>query len=640
MPSGCSPVFEWKFFQGNLGRSQVGTQELPHLVLPFRPDVYLVQDPYLVSNSIYGLPLNWRTVVAKSGKVLVTVRNPSIALWIRHVTTHVVAVDLTMGGDSVTLVTFYFPPSQSQARLVQELEEVVALCPPQQLLLAGDANARSLLWGPDIPDHRSVDASGPFVEFVLAHRLAVWNDPLSGPTFETDRAQGWIDVTLSSPVLHRRKGHWEVHSTLLSDHHPLLFILAGSVLAPSTLYAPLNRRQLSQVAMQVSAFYDNASLELADITTKTQLEAWVQKLLTLLHQINSFSGHSVQPRLRVPWWNTTQRKKTRALRARFQRCKHQAERLLRRTIYKREVARYKFLIKTKSRACFESFCAQLTRLNPFQLPYKLAAQKIRSKPVLQGVRDNQGCMTSSVEATVRVIVSKLFPSDHAVTDTPDQRAFRQKVLDFSGTVTAPPFSLQELRGVIHTLAKKKAPGLDGVTNELLRTIFARCPSLLLDLYNKCLQLSCFPDVWKEAKLVLLSKPGKDQSLASSYRPICLLSGMSKVLEKLVTQRLTFLFESQGLLHGHQHGFRAGRSCETANHNLWLEVQSAMRKGGKVAIISLDVAGAFDTVWRQSVLQRLTVAQCPKNLFRLISDYFDNRTVCYCFDSHTWSFSGR
>ncbi|GBN84741.1 Putative protein in type-1 retrotransposable element R1DM [Araneus ventricosus] len=113
--------------------------------------------------------------------------------------------------------------------------------------------------------------------------------------------------------------------------------------------------------------------------------------------------------------------------------------------------------------------------------------------------------------------------------------------------------------------------------------------------------------------------------------------MSKVLEKLVTQRLTFLFESQGLLHGHQHGFRAGRSCETANHSLWLEVQSAMRKGGKVAIISLDVAGAFDTVWRQSVLQRLTVAQCPQNLFQLISDYFANRTVCYCFDSHTWSF---
>ncbi|GBM11529.1 Retrovirus-related Pol polyprotein from type-1 retrotransposable element R1 [Araneus ventricosus] len=595
---------------GNLGRSQVGTQELPHLDLPFRPDVYLVQEPYLVNNSIYGLPLNWRTVVATSGKVLVTVRNPSIAMWIL------------------------------KACLVQELEAVVALCPPQQLFLAGDANARSLLWGPDIPDHRSVDDSGPFVDFVLAHRLAVWNDPLSGPTFETDRARGWIDVTLSSPMLHRRKGHWEVHSTLLSDHHPLLFILTGSDSVPSTLHSPLNRRQISQVAMQVSAFYETASLELDKISTKLQLEVWVQKLMIFLNQIHSFSGHAVQTRLRVPWWDTDldiQRKKARTLRARFQRCKHPVERLLRRTIYKREVARYKYLIKTKSRACFESFCAKLTRLNPFQLPYKLAAHKIRLKPVLQGVRDSLGCMTSSVEATVRVIVSKLFPSDHAVTDTPVQKAVRQMVLDYSGDDSASPFSLQELKGVIHTLAKKKAPGLDGVTNELLRTIFARCPFLLLDLYNKCLQLSCFPDCWKEAKLVLLSKPGKDQSLASSYRPICLLSGMSKVLEKLVTQRLTFLFQSQGLLHGHQHGFRVGRSCETANHALWLEVQSAMRKGGKVAVISLDVAGAFDTVWRQSVLQRLTVAQCPHNLFRLISDYFDKRTVCYSFDSTTWSF---
>ncbi|GBL89941.1 Retrovirus-related Pol polyprotein from type-1 retrotransposable element R1 [Araneus ventricosus] len=547
---------------------------------------------------------------------------------------------MAMGENSVTIVTFYFPPSFPQSRLVQELEEVVALCPPQQLILAGDANVKSPLWGPDLPDHRSADASGPFVEFVLAQRLAVWNDPLSGPTFETDRAQGWIDVTLSSRSLYRRKGQWEVHNALLSDHHPLLFVLDGSVSVPSPSYFPLNRRQLREVAMAVSTFYDTASLELADMTSKHRLEVWVNKRLDFLGQVSSFSAPSVQPRLRVPWWDSalnTQRKKTRALRARFQLCKYPAKRLLRRTIYKREAARYKFLIKTKSRACFESFCVQLTRLNPFQLPYKLAVQKIRSKPVLQGVQDCQGQLTSSEADTVSVIVSSLFPLDIETTESPDQRAVRRLVMDYSEFALAPPFSYNELRGVVQSLVTKKAPGLDGITNELLRSIFAGCPLLILDLFNKCLELSCFPEVWKDAKLVLLGKPGRDQSLASSYRPICLLSGMSKLLDKLITQRLTHLFASHGLLHDHQHGFRVGRSCETANHALWLEVQSAMRKAGKVAIISLDVAGAFDTVWRQSVLQRLTVAHCPNNLFRLILDYFTHRQISYCFDNHTWSF---
>ncbi|GBN07191.1 Retrovirus-related Pol polyprotein from type-1 retrotransposable element R1 [Araneus ventricosus] len=624
---------------GNLGRSQVGTQELPHLDLPFRPDIYLVQEPYLVNGSIYGLPLSWRTVVATSGKVLLAVRNPNIALWVRRITDHVVAVDLTVGGDSVTVVTFYFPPSLSQTRLVRELEEVVALCPPPQLLLAGDANARSLLWGPDLPDHRAADASGPFVEFVLAQRLAVWNDPWSGPTFETERARGWIDVTLSSPQLFRRKGHWEVNDTLLSDHHPLLYVLEGSASVPPRCF-PLNRRRLRQVADRISVFYATVSQELAHIDSQSHLDDWVDRLLAFLTTLSSTSGSFVRPCLRVPWWDAAlaiQRKKTRALRARFQRCRHLEERSLRRTIYKRELARYKFLIKTKSRACFEKFCEQLTRLNPFQLPYKLAAGRIRSQPVLQRVCDPQGSWTSSAADTVRVIADQLFRPDDAAAETLAQRTVRREVMDYVAPDDAPPFSLTEIRGVISSLAKKKAPGLDGVTNELIQAVFVRCPELFLVLFNKCLQLSYFPRNWRTAKLVLLCKPGRDLSLPSSYRPICLLSGISKVLDKLVTRRLVFLFQSQGLLHDHQHGFRAGRSCETANHALWLELQSALRKRGRVALISLDVAGAFDTVWRQSVLRRLMEAQCPQNLFRLVQTYFDRRTVCYQFNDQSWSF---
>ncbi|GBN08388.1 hypothetical protein AVEN_84217-1 [Araneus ventricosus] len=43
-----SSLFSWRFFQGNLGRSQVATQELPNLCFPFVPDIYLLQEPYLV----------------------------------------------------------------------------------------------------------------------------------------------------------------------------------------------------------------------------------------------------------------------------------------------------------------------------------------------------------------------------------------------------------------------------------------------------------------------------------------------------------------------------------------------------------------------------------------------------------------
>ncbi|GBM10684.1 Putative protein in type-1 retrotransposable element R1DM [Araneus ventricosus] len=161
--------------------------------------------------------------------------------------------------------------------------------------------------------------------------------------------------------------------------------------------------------------------------------------------------------------------------------------------------------------------------------------------------------------------------------------------------------------------------------------------LLLHLLNKCLEIGCFPETWKSAKLVLLAKPGKEPSQAGSYRPICLPSVISKVFDKLLTQRLTFLFQSKGLLHPRQHGFRVGRSCETANSSLWGAISSALSDKGKVFVLSLDVAGAFDSVWRQSILSRLVIAGCPMNIFRVMRDYFSDRKVVFFHDDEQWTF---
>ncbi|GBN08402.1 hypothetical protein AVEN_84229-1 [Araneus ventricosus] len=79
----------------------------------------------------------------------------------------------------------------------------------------------------------------------------------------------------------------------------------------------------------------------------------------------------------------------------------------------------------------------------------------------------------------------------------------------------PPFSLWEIQDVVNSMASKKAPGLDGVTAEMLKSINKQCPRLLLVLLNTCLRLSCFPNSWKNAKLILLSKPEREPTLADS-----------------------------------------------------------------------------------------------------------------------------
>ncbi|GBN92368.1 hypothetical protein AVEN_74448-1 [Araneus ventricosus] len=84
---------------------------------------------------------------------------------------------------------------------------------------------RHPLWGPEVSYHRSSDEGLPFVDFIIKHRLNIWNDPNSDPTFHTSRVQTWIDVTVASAVLDFAAHTWHVTTRTLSDHNYLKYNL-------------------------------------------------------------------------------------------------------------------------------------------------------------------------------------------------------------------------------------------------------------------------------------------------------------------------------------------------------------------------------------------------------------------------------
>lgn len=99
------------------------------------------------------------------------------------------------------------------------------------------------------------------------------------------------------------------------------------------------------------------------------------------------------------------------------------------------------------------------------------------------------------------------------------------------------FSIEEVERATHKMPRKKAPGPDGLTIEVIEEVFLANKILFTKLLNQCLKKGYFPKDWKTAQLVLFNKEGKDDSEPSSYRPICLLNAWSKVLDKILAQRL-------------------------------------------------------------------------------------------------------
>ncbi|GBM33558.1 hypothetical protein AVEN_197312-1 [Araneus ventricosus] len=180
-----------------------------------------------------------------------------------------------------------------------------------------------------------------------------------------ERGKSWIDVALSSQSPYHRKGSWDVHRTTWSDHNPITFNTNGVNCDPLPPGHPwLNQRQLFKLLKATKDFFKQIEPEMENIKTKAQLDWWIERLNLFIQQASTFCVPRNSPFLKIPWWDSeleTQRKKTRALRARFLRCRHTAERQTRRQIFKREAALYNYLIKSKSRASFEKTCLQITK---------------------------------------------------------------------------------------------------------------------------------------------------------------------------------------------------------------------------------------------------------------------------------------
>jgi hypothetical protein len=85
--------------------------------------------------------------------------------------------------------------------------------------------------------------------------------------------------------------------------------------------------------------------------------------------------------------------------------------------------------------------------------------------------------------------------------------------------------------------------------------------MLTGLYNQCARDGILPASWKRSRVVLLRKRGKPEGEPSSYRPICLLNVVGKVLETMLVIRLEEHIKFRGGLSLNQHGFRKSISTD-------------------------------------------------------------------------------
>ena len=113
-----------------------------------------------------------------------------------------------------------------------------------------------------------------------------------------------------------------------------------------------------------------------------------------------------------------------------------------------------------------------------------------------------------------------------------------------------------VRKVVMNLDLSKASGPDCIPVVVLKNCEPELSYILAELLNKCLKESCFPDCRKVSSVVPVFKNVGERSTAKNYRPVSLLSVVSKVFEKLVNNRIVDHLEKCGLFSDFQYGFRS------------------------------------------------------------------------------------
>ena len=173
-------------------------------------------------------------------------------------------------------------------------------------------------------------------------------------------------------------------------------------------------------------------------------------------------------------------------------------------------------------------------------------------------------------------------------------------------------------------------GAGGLSTNLLKRISKIIAPPLCVIINQSLVTGIFPDRLKIAKVIPLFKKGDDH-MFDNYRPISMLSSISKVLEKIVFIQVYDYFSKQKLLYDGHYGFRNIHSTELAAVELVDRTRLYLDKGQIPLSVFLDLSKAFDTLDHSILLTKLNFYGFSGSALMWFRSYLSNRQQFVDFD---------
>ena len=168
-----------------------------------------------------------------------------------------------------------------------------------------------------------------------------------------------------------------------------------------------------------------------------------------------------------------------------------------------------------------------------------------------------------------------------------------------------PIAPSEILNFAKKLKPKLSSGHDNISTKLLKETIDNILTPITHIINKSISTGIVPKQMKVAKVIPIHK-SSDPSILKNYRPVSLLPAFSKLLEKIMYDKLMTFLTNKAVLYKHQYGFRPKHTTIHPIIHLLNHCASSISKTDPEFTLAVlcDMSKAFDVIDHDILLRKL------------------------------------